>query len=255
MQNCKLIVTDLDGTLLRNDKSISDFTLETLKECRSKGILIAFATARPVRGVVAIREVFEPDILINHNGAVFNHGAHQTSLGIRKEQLDKMLINILAAYPQAEIGIESNDIFYANYDVTKNWPGESYMTADANFAGLELDYADKVLISLSDDIEMLESFLPDECYLEIADGFMGMVMSKEATKWSAISSLCNALKISPSEVICFGDDNNDISMIQGCAVGVAMENANQLVKDVADVVCLSNEDDGVARWIREFVLR
>ena len=125
----------------------------------------------------------------------------------------------------------------------------------SDFTELHLEYADKILVCLkSVDIEGLKSYLPDDCYLEIADGVMGMIMSKKATKFNAIISICDALEISPSEVICFGDDNNDISMIQGCGVGVAMANANTIVKEVADMVCLSNENDGVAKWIREFIL-
>lgn len=254
MKSCKLVVSDLDGTMLRNDKSISDFTLKILETCRKQGILIGFATARPVRGVKKIRELFEPDILINHNGAVSLHGEVQDSLGINGEQLHKLLEKILSIFPNAEIGVESNDVFYANYDVTKNWPDELYMKVD-NFVKLEVDYADKVLVCLkSIDIEALRSYLTDDCYLEVADEVMGMVMNKEATKFKSIVSVCDALGISPTEVICFGDDNNDISMIQGCGVGVAVNNANTAVKEVADMVCLSNEDDGVAKWIQENVL-
>jgi len=254
MKNCKLIVTDLDGTLLRNDKSISDFTLETLEECRRRGILIAFATARPVRGVVAIKEVFEPDILINHNGAVFRHKEEQVSLGIDQEQLVAMLEKIFTTFPDAEVGIESDDIFYANYDVTKNWPNEPYMMTEANFTEHEIKYADKILVSLSDEVKKLNLCLSDDCYLEIADGFMGMIMSKQATKWGAITSICDTLGINQSEVVCFGDDNNDISMLKGCAIGVAVANANQAVLEIAEEVTLSNEADGVAKWIREFIL-
>jgi len=255
MKKCKLIVVDLDGTLLRDDKSISSFTVETLMACRNQGILVGFATARPVRGVAEIRELFEPDILINHNGAVFTHGDLQDSFGINREQFRVLLAEILAVFPNAEVGVESDDVFYANYDVTKNWPDEPYMSVDGDLVRLEVDYVDKILVSLHNiDVEVLKSYLPDECYLEIADGVMGMVMSKKATKFNSIVSVCDALGISPSEVICFGDDNNDISMIQGCGIGVAMDNAHVMVKEAADVVCLSNESDGVARWIMDNLL-
>jgi len=256
MKRCKLIVTDLDGTLLRNDKSISTFTLEILNECRKRGVLIAFATARPVRGVEQVRKIFEPDVLINHNGAVFAYEGNQVSLGIDKVSLDNLLENIFKVFPGAEVGAEANDIFYANYDVTKYWKDESFMRTETSFVGAELAYGDKVLVSLNDiDINVLAACLPTSCYLEVADGFMGMIMSKKATKFNAITSFCDAWEIHSSEVICFGDDDNDISMISGCGIGVAMENANERVKSIADVVCLTNEKDGVAQWINEFVLK
>ena len=255
MKNCKLIVTDLDGTLLRNDKSISKFTLETLKACRNQGILIGFATARPIRGVAQIREVFEPDILITHNGAVFTHGEHQVSMGISGKQVRIFLEKILSDFPYAEIGVESDDVFWANYDVTKNWLGETYMQLTSMLDGLDIKCADKILVCLKTvDPHTLRLYLPDDCYLEIADDVMGMIMRKQATKFNGIVSICNALGISPSEVVSFGDDNNDISMIQGCAVGVAVNNANLKVKNAADVVCESNENDGVAKWIQGAIL-
>jgi len=255
MKNCKLIVMDLDHTLLRKDKSISEFTLATLNECRKRGILIGFATARPVRGVEAIRKIFEPDVLINHNGAVVSVDEVQRSLGIKAEYLYTMLNKINTNFPNAEIGVESDDVFYANYDVTKNWPDEPYMKATADFSEFQLSYADKVLVSLDAvDADLLKACLPESCYLEIADGFMGMIMSKKATKFNAISSVCDVLGIGPSEVVCFGDDDNDISMLAGCGVGIAMGNANDKVKEIADAICLTNEEDGVARWISEFVL-
>jgi len=256
MKNCKLIVADLDHTLLRKDKSISEFTLATLNECRKRGILIGFATARPVRGVKEIRKIFEPDVLINHNGAVVEgYSGWEASLGIDGEVLRKMLDEICRNFPSVEIGVESNDVLYANYDVTKNWPDEPYMSVARDFSDFEFPYADKVLISLERvNIDVLKSFLPECCYLEVADGFMGMIMSKEATKFNAIATVCDALGIRPSEVVCFGDDDNDISMLVGCGIGVAMGNANDKVKELADAVCLANEEDGVARWVREVVL-
>lgn len=68
----KMIITDLDNTLLRNDKTISDYTASVLNKCRQNGIKIIFATARPAR--VAKHDIFTPDAIIADNGAIINCG-------------------------------------------------------------------------------------------------------------------------------------------------------------------------------------
>ena len=64
-----MIVTDLDGTLLRKDKSISAYTVSVLEDCRSKGIKVVFATARPERNTVDFSRIIAPDAIISNNGA------------------------------------------------------------------------------------------------------------------------------------------------------------------------------------------
>ncbi|MBP5792484.1 MAG: HAD hydrolase family protein, partial [Spirochaetaceae bacterium] len=77
---------------------------------------------------------------------------------------------------------------------------------------------------------------------------------KEATKEKAIEALCSHLKMPPSKIAAFGDDFNDIGMLKLCGKGIAMENAIDEVRQIADEICLSNEKDGVAHWIAEKIL-
>ena len=255
MENCKLIIFDLDKTLLRDDKTISDFTVETLNSCRKRGILIGFATARPVRGVEMVRSFFEPDILINHNGAMFQKGDKQEVIGIKKADLIAVLARIESLYPAAEVAVETTQTLYANYDVTKRWLGERYIFCENGFEEVDFDDVVKVLIDLKGiDTSLIRENLPSSCYMDVADGDMGMIMSVKATKMGAISAICEWLEIDLADVVAFGDDNNDILMIEGCGVGIAMENAIEMVKEVADGFCLSNEADGPAKWVLENVL-
>jgi hydroxymethylpyrimidine pyrophosphatase-like HAD family hydrolase len=77
---------------------------------------------------------------------------------------------------------------------------------------------------------------------------------KSATKEKAIEALCSHLGFKTEEIAAFGDDFNDIGMLTLCGRGLAMKNAIQEVKDCADEICLSNEEDGVARWIEKNIL-
>ena len=74
------------------------------------------------------------------------------------------------------------------------------------------------------------------------------------TKEKAIEVLCDHLKITPLQIAAFGDDFNDIGMLKLCGKGIAMKNAIPEVQQVADGVCKSNEEDGVANWIKENLL-
>ena len=77
---------------------------------------------------------------------------------------------------------------------------------------------------------------------------------KGATKEKAITELCRHLNITASKIATFGDDFNDIGMLKLCGKGLAMENAITEVKESANKVCASNENDGVARWIEKNLL-
>ncbi len=90
-------------------------------------------------------------------------------------------------------------------------------------------------------------------YLPFSDIPWYKFSKKGATKECAITALCDHLKISPAQIVAFGDDFNDIGMLKLCGKGIAMRNAIPEVQQVADEVCDSNEADGVARWIEEFI--
>ena len=84
---------------------------------------------------------------------------------------------------------------------------------------------------------------------------LAMIMSENATKSRSLKLIAEHFGVRNDEVIAFGDDLNDIDMLSAAGVGVAMENAVPEVKRIADDICGSNEEDGLARWIEENLLR
>ena len=85
-------------------------------------------------------------------------------------------------------------------------------------------------------------------------GTMCEILRADANKWTAIRHLCDRWEIDPSQVCAVGDDMNDIPMIRGAGLGVAMGHAQAAVRDVADLVVGTNEADGVAQLIDEVIL-
>jgi hydroxymethylpyrimidine pyrophosphatase-like HAD family hydrolase len=103
-------------------------------------------------------------------------------------------------------------------------------------------------------IESVNEYLPPELYAQLIRDPLIFIANKLATKWNATRLLAGERQIKNSDIVCFGDDYNDIEMLKNCGVGVAVSNALNEVKAVADYVCGSNDEDGVAKWLEGNVL-
>lgn len=251
----RMIVTDLDQTLLQTDKTISRYTAAIMKQCRAKGIRVIFATARPKRTVNRFLTDVSVDGLVLHNGAVvYAENKHFVNYGIDSETKNNILKSISHDHPQAILSVEIDDTLYANFDVKTIWPETEAVRTD--FSVLPDKPADNIIVGVSslEDIVLFSKYLPDNLYIEMNDGKLGLIMSKAATKWNAVKALADHFSISTGDVVAFGDDYNDIEMIRLCGTGVAVVNALDEAKAVADFICGSNDDDGVARWLEENVL-
>lgn len=250
----KMIVTDLDRTLLRDDKTISPYTAETLAELARRGIPFVTATARPIRTVREQLSFLRFDAAVYHNGAVIMAG-DRTIAKYGIPEPGRIAAAMLRDRPERKISIESNDRMYSNMAAEELWPGVRYVkTADfRETAGL---IADKILISVGSLEEMsgLEGYVPGEAYLQLSENSVAMMMNRRATKLNGIKLLAERYGVGLGEVAAFGDDYNDIEMLRECGAGVAVANALPEVKAAADEICGSNEEDGAARWIREKVL-
>lgn len=250
-EDIKIVVTDLDGTLLKNDKSISDYTLGIINEFRRQGNLFVIATARPVRAVKKYMSQMEFDAGIYHNGAViYDKNIRIGGYGIDKPHI--VAKNILGIYPNTCMAIEADNVLYANFDCKRLWPDSDFVYSD-NFQELNDKIADKIIVEVSsiDDLEKYKSILPDQLYIQLSENKIGMIMNREATKMNGIKKLSMIYQVDMKNIISFGDDYNDMDMILGCGKGIVVENAPKAIKDIATEICKSNENDGVANWIKE----
>ena len=226
--NIKMIALDLDGTLLRDDKTVSDYTLSVLRKCREKGVKVIYATSR---GHSATRLV--PDDLFD--GFVRMGGA--------------------VAYAGIRFAAELNAWHFANFDVSKEWDWLTYYE-HADFGTLDIE-AEKMyaLPGNQQETDLIYKLLPAGLRIIPArDENFTMIMHEQATKAKASFALARYWGIDKAEVAAFGDDLVDIDMLEYFGAGVAMGNALDEAKAVADYVCDTNENDGVARWLEENVL-
>lgn len=249
----KMVVTDLDRTLLKDDKTISTYTAETLEELRRKGIPFVVATARPERAVKNLLTFLKYDAAIFYNGAAVIAG--DKALGESTiPNAGKIVEEILCARPESKISVESGGKLFSNLTEEElgAWKEFGWQGLD-ELGGAE---AHKILITGQslEEMQGYQQYIPDELYMELCENTLIMVMNRQATKLNGIRLLAEHYGIGLDEVAAFGDDYNDIEMLSACGAGVAVDNALPEVKAAADTVCASNEQDGVARWIRENVL-
>jgi len=137
LMNIKMIVTDLDCTLLHEDKTISDRTISVLKQCREKGIKVVYATGRGYQNskVLASSELFDGFVCVN--GATAYVG--DTLIYNRFIPIENVRDLLIAAdNAGVQIVAEYNDIHYANFDVIEKWPWIThYEAADFNILDIE----------------------------------------------------------------------------------------------------------------------
>lgn len=251
----KMIVTDLDGTLLKNDKSISKYTKDIIKKLCISGHKFVIATARPYRVAKKFLEELDIDAGIYHNGALIylnNEKVDSFQIDSPKSIID----SLLDIYPRMSIAVESNDILYSNFDAGLLWPGTNFIYTKSKFQEIIEKKADKIIIEVSslEDMKRYEDIIPNDLYIQLSEGKIGMIMKKAATKSNGIKFLAQKYNIDISNIIAFGDDYNDIDMLKFCGQGICVENAIDEVKNISEYICESNEHDGVAKWIEENIL-
>ena len=250
MENISIILSDLDGTLFRNDKSISDFTKETIRQAQAKGILFGICTSRAKVNAVKFLEGIEPDILItNGGGMVYYKGKKIYNCEFTVEESRKLIAAAFEVFGKDVTLSADNE--HALYSNSKEELGDKFWTYN-DFLDFREPCMKMCIQSLDKEkIEKVASVigLENVDYLPFSDIPWYKLSKKAATKEKAITELCRHLNISSSKIAAFGDDFNDIGMLKLCGKGLAMENAIDQVKEAADQVCDSNENDGVAKWI------
>lgn len=251
----KAIITDLDRTLLRTDKSISEYTLTVLQECKARGIFLLAASARPMRTIEEYKNMVGFDAVTAMNGAAVYLPGKEFKCGIPKDSGEEIL-GRFCKDGKVFLSIETDRGIYSNREIPE-WSPILYDGFPALPEGCTLY---KILASSENPsfYEGIEQKLTADTYYSIAhSGVINrlvQVMSKNATKWNGIKEMLSFFGIDPREAVYFGDDNDDIQPIKNCGIGVAMANSIPAVLDAADQVTLSNDEDGVAAWIEKRIL-
>lgn len=250
--NTKMILTDLDKTLLRSDNSISEHTKQVLRKCQSCGILIAIATARYWIGAERYIEEIQPDYEIITDGTLIHQRGKQIySCCMDITDANHIICDLLKQDPKTEITVAAGRrIFWNSLHIA-----ESERLHKAVFHDYQTPLScqvNKIAAELTDGEKAAGIALKNHCRLLNYRGEnMYAFLPERSGKIQAIRELTGLLQISLHDIVSFGDDRNDMEMLQVCGTGVAVSNALTDVKAAADCVTLSNDEDGVADWIEK----
>lgn len=247
----KAIITDLDRTLLRTDKTVSEYTCAILKKCRERGILLMAATARPERAILTYQRQIGFDAVTTLNGARIILADGVIENGIASHSAEDILKKV-TAIPNVTLSMETGDGIYANVSIPE-WNAIVF----EGFPALPTEsIIYKILLSSEGNAIQpdVERSLTSDTYMTVAEGKLIQIMSTAATKWNGIRAMLKTVGVDQKDAVYFGDDNDDIEPIKNCGTGVAVSNAIREVLDIADFVTESNDMDGVARYIEKNLL-
>ncbi|MBQ4185552.1 MAG: HAD family hydrolase [Clostridiales bacterium] len=266
MDKIRAVFTDLDGTVLRNDKTISERTMKAIRAFREEGGIWAVASARPERAISAMyKEFTEADALITLNGARIRFGDTVISNGFSRDAAVKALSAVLS-HDDLIVVLETSKGIFGNIEIpewdTPAVPDLLSLLQEVDLYKILIAGKEHKLFSVTIPAEPLcpsdqiperikgilsENGLSEDAYFTVAEGWLFQIMSTSATKWSGVKKLLEREGIPVSEAAYFGDDHDDVESIRNIGYGVAMGNAIEEVKNVADTVTGTNEEDGVAK--------
>lgn len=267
-ENIRLIAMDMDDTLLRDDWSISERTVQSIQQARKQGVHVTIATGRMPASVRPYAQQLGLDVpVITYNGAMVQEALSEKVL-YRKVIPIETAQNIISWLLEQDVHFHvyiKDQVFVEKMnDRSREYERATRVSiVETNLLerlALEKEGVEKIL--LMGEPEMLKGW-EDKLRLHY-EGKVRTTKSKSyflelihptVNKGVALSSLAKRLEVKQEEVLAIGDSLNDLEMIQYAGIGVAMGNARQEVKEAADTVTATNQEDGVARAIEKYVLR
>ena len=263
----KLFLFDLDDTLLTSEKTITPNSIEAIKTCKERGMLIGYITARarPLKIQVINRPFFTDqyglpcDFIAYYNGAEIcigsTSGASIESNVIPYNNAMKIIACLLGVYPNAKIGVILEPWSY-NAKSDENWNNETGEKIKCGIFELPNHDIQRLRIEFDndDDKSKLNGCMTEETnFFATSDG-TAMILNKNATKERAMKKASDYFNIPLSEIAAFGDDIIDMEMLKSAGIGVAMGNAIGKVKEAADYITETNDNEGISTWINKYLL-
>ena len=267
----KLIAIDIDGTLLNSKREITPRVKAALNTASAQGVYVVLCTGRPYPGVEGLLQelnlVNDHDYVVTYNGTLVQQtGSKKALVRFSMTHDDLERVNDYATkYNVHYHAIDEEAIYVPTATVGKYSIHESELVGMPIVHQLYKDIpTDKefVKIMFVDEPEVLEELIPNlsddfksRYNIFRSAGFYLEVIHPEASKGKAVHHLADKLGLTRDEVMCLGDHENDRDMIEYAGLGVAMGNAIDSIKEIANFVTTTNDEDGVAVAVEKFVLK
>ncbi len=267
--NYQMLVLDLDGTLTNSKKEITEPTRQALLDIQKDGKIVVLASGRPINGVTPLADILEMEkyggYLLSFNGARITKCSTGDIIYNRTlpESVIRPIFETVKNYPGVDIisytdreilsGICSNQ-----YTEKEKFINKMDIIPVANFPDALTFPVNKLL--LPGPPEILEEIMPKlkEQYHSLlniyrSEPYFLEIMPQNIDKAHSLQKLLNSIGLTAEEMICCGDGYNDLSMIEYAGLGVAMENAQPIIKEAANFITRSNDEDGILYVIDRFM--
>jgi Cof subfamily protein (haloacid dehalogenase superfamily) len=274
MLKYKMLVTDMDYTLLNKDKDVSERNKKALKAAIDKGVHVIVATGRIYTSALYYARLLGISTpIIASNGAIIReeHTDNTMYQCLLSEVAIKEMIRLTrekglfchlfgkdTIYTEKLVNVSTRYTEWNKYMAEKDQVKIRLLDRFEDMTEYEKREIFKAVV-VDDDNSKLQYIREEILKTDIVTVSQSLsdnieVMHKEVSKGNAVAKLAEIYNIDRAEIITLGDNENDISMIEYAGLGVAMGNAVQLLKDRADYITADYMEDGVAQVIEKFIL-
>lgn len=266
----KLIAVDVDGTLINDEHKITERTKKALIEAQKQGHKVVIVSGRSPQGVVDYARELEMDVyesyISNQNGSIVTDMKtmetpikHTMDLDLVREilrfsedlDIDYMIYHYDKVYTNKPNTCKLDEVVEKNFDVEVIIDPD--LIENIDFEPHNILMAQEPLRIMEPATKIMDKF-GDQTSTMFSAPYFFEIMPKNVSKGHSIHEIADLLGIDHENILAFGDQDNDVAMIQAAGTGVAMGNAIDSLKAIADDVTLTNNEDGIAVYLEQHVL-
>ena len=263
----KVLVLDIDGTLTNSKKEITEATKQAIWSIMDKGHKVILASGRPTPGMHRYEAELE---LTKRGGYLLSFNGAKIVDCVSKEVLFQKILP-LSVVPQLHQFAKENGtglITYQGDTVISAFEPDEYVELEARINGLPIRVVEEFVEFVNYDInkciltapgeqaaifeKQLQEMFGDTLSIYRSEPFFIEIMPMNVDKAASLDKMLPAIGMSREQTVCCGDGFNDISMIKYAQTGVAMGNAQSAVKEAADYITATNDEDGLVEVIEKF---
>lgn len=268
-EDVKVLVLDIDGTLTNSKKEITENTKKGILHIMERGHIVILASGRPTPGMKKYAEELELEkyggyLLSFNGGRIIN--CKTGEIVFQKILPSSILPRLYKFAKEKDCGLMT----YLGDSVILGTRSDEYVELEARINGMPIKQVDNIVEFVDFDMnkclltapvdkapeyeEQLKETLGDVVSIYCSEPFFIEVMPKGVDKATSLDRMLCTVGMTRENAICCGDGFNDMTMISYAGVGVAMANAQEKVKEAADFITKSNDEDGIVTVINKFIL-
>lgn len=267
MNNIRMLLLDMDGTLLTDDKRITARTIQALKQAHDEGYWIGLASGRP-RWLLE-RSIKEYQIEAWIDGCIGLNGAHIWDRGLNRfESLSplsradvEMIVAGSTAVAANAVAYDEVGVYAREWDETSQWMADyfavpQYLFHDmpSEYPYMKIEIIRKAPAYTEAEWDVLRSIGSDSCEAIASSEASMEYLPIGRSKCTGAQLLASWHNWALEQIVAFGDQDNDVPLLKAAGIGVCMANGSSNAKAAAKYITGSNEEDGVAQWIETHVL-